>query len=277
MPSICMSPVELSMPVTVRSALMMEGAVPERPVRLSGGLARGVAPMLAGAETGSLLLENMTACLYEVAGVTHHVIIPDFVMDMGAGAAAGGPHASDRGTLFDPHAHPYGNRGKMTVACMKPHAVVDFHHVAITAPISSENNRAGGGSADRSAPGAGKIHPRMKGVAAGKGVEPGAEAAGKVEIRAVDRQRQRNMAHLLGEAAQLVQDGAALKIRCIEAAVVKPIHFDPVERDFRTTYTFIGLVLELSGVDAGALDDVAQASHVANQRVSGFVHQQGLG
>src|SRR5579863_5478392 len=130
MPSICMSPVELSVPVTVRSALMIEGAVPERPSRLGGVLAAGAMPMLTGEGTGSLLLlENMTACLYEVAGVTHHVIIPDFVMDMGPGAAAGGPYASDRGTLFDPHAYPYGNRGKMTVACMKPHAVVDFHHV----------------------------------------------------------------------------------------------------------------------------------------------------
>ena len=89
------------MPVTVRSALMMEGAVPERPMRLGAGLAAGAAPMLTGGETGSLLLlENMTACLYEVAGVTHHVIIPDFVMDMGSGAAAGGTHASDRGTLW---------------------------------------------------------------------------------------------------------------------------------------------------------------------------------
>src|SRR6202012_1194717 len=101
-------------------------------------------------------------------------------------AAAGGPLVADRGTFFDPHAHPYGNRGKMTVACMKPHAMVDFHHVAVTTPISCENNRAGGGGADRRTPGAGKIHARMKGIAAGKGVKPGTETAGKIEIRAVD-------------------------------------------------------------------------------------------
>src|SRR6185437_5159331 len=158
---------ELSVPVTVRSALMMEGTVPDRLVRLGWGLARGAAPMLAGGGTGSLLLlENMTACLYEVAGVTHHVIIPDFVMDMGPRAAAGGPYASDRGALFDLHAHPDGNLGKMTVACMKPHAVVDFHHVAITASRSCENNRPGGGGVDRHTPGAGKIHARMKSIVA---------------------------------------------------------------------------------------------------------------
>src|ERR1700757_3863494 len=100
MPSICMSPVELSVPVTVRSALIMEGTVPDRPVFLGAALTRGAAPMLAGGSTGSLLLlENMTACLYEIAGVTHHVIIPDFVMDMGACASTGGPYAPDRGTL----------------------------------------------------------------------------------------------------------------------------------------------------------------------------------
>src|SRR5579863_7621590 len=142
MPSICMSPVELSVPVTVRSALMIEGAVPERPSRLGGVLAAGAMPMLTGEGAGSLLLlENMTACLYEVAGITHGVIIPDFVMNMRPGAAACGPHTPDRGAFLDPHAHPYANLGKMTVACMKPQAVVDFHHVAVTTACTCENYR----------------------------------------------------------------------------------------------------------------------------------------
>src|SRR6185312_10380715 len=116
-----------------------------------------------------------TACLYEVARVTHHVIIPDFVVDVGAGTAPGGPHASDRGTFFDPHAHFHGNPGKMTVTCMKPHTVVDFHHVAVTASGSGENDGPGGGGADRGAPGAGEIHARVEGIVAGEGVYPGAE------------------------------------------------------------------------------------------------------
>ena len=50
-----------------------------------------------GTEVVSLpLLENMAACLYEVARIAHDVVVPDLVMDMRSGAAAGRADAPDR-------------------------------------------------------------------------------------------------------------------------------------------------------------------------------------
>ena len=101
----------------MRSALMIEGAerARGRAWRCAGRLRhRG-----AGRRSVSLLLlENMAASLYEVARVSHDVIIPDFVMDMRAGAAAGGPDVSDRRAFGDLRADLHCNRGKMAVACM---------------------------------------------------------------------------------------------------------------------------------------------------------------
>src|SRR6476661_3149088 len=85
-PSICMSPVEARVPFITISALMIEGADSGRPRLGAGGGATG-----AGVSGRSLLLllENMTASLYEVVRVLDGVIVPDFVMDMRTGAASG--------------------------------------------------------------------------------------------------------------------------------------------------------------------------------------------
>src|SRR5271169_1567031 len=82
-PSIWMSPVEVSVPVTTRSLLMMDGA-DERPARLTEEGAGA-----AGADVGPLsllLLENMAASLDESARISHDIGEPHFVVDMGPGA-----------------------------------------------------------------------------------------------------------------------------------------------------------------------------------------------
>jgi hypothetical protein len=49
--------------------------------------------MGCGAAIASLfLLENMAARLYESVGVLYGVVVPDFIMDMRAGAAACGAY-----------------------------------------------------------------------------------------------------------------------------------------------------------------------------------------
>src|SRR5665213_1335566 len=162
-PSIWMSPFDTRVPVTVRSALMIEGAV-LRPTRLGGN--NGAAEMLGAGIMASLLLENMAACLYEIARVAYDIIIPDLIMNMRAGAAAGGPHAPDNRALAHLGAHRHGNLGKMTIACMHAKTMVDFHHVAVTAAISCKNHHARRGRGDRGAPRAGEIQAWVKGVMA---------------------------------------------------------------------------------------------------------------
>ena len=48
-----------------------------------------------------LLLENMAACLDEIAGVSHDIVIPDFIMDMRPGAAARGTESSEGGAFVE--------------------------------------------------------------------------------------------------------------------------------------------------------------------------------
>src|ERR1051326_3810523 len=93
-----MSPVEVSVPLTTRSALMIEGAAP-RPGRLAG--AGGGAIMVAAGSWSFGLLENMRACLYEIAGIAHDVVEQDFVMDMRPGGTAGGPDPAQSRPLGD--------------------------------------------------------------------------------------------------------------------------------------------------------------------------------
>src|SRR5580704_16305544 len=119
LPSIWISPVEVRVPRTVRSELMIEGAMP-RDGRLGRGGAAGL-PRLrgAGAGTGSLgLLENMSACLDEVAGIAHDVVEPDFVMDMRTGAAPGGTNASNFRAPGHLHAGAHQDRGQMPITCV---------------------------------------------------------------------------------------------------------------------------------------------------------------
>src|ERR1700742_4155082 len=82
-PSIWMSPVEVSVPLTTRSALMMDGA-DERAARLADGTLEA---FKGGGGAASFLLENMAACLDKGARVSHHVVVPDLVMHVRSGAA----------------------------------------------------------------------------------------------------------------------------------------------------------------------------------------------
>ena len=59
--------------------------------------------------------------------------------------------------------------------------MVDFDHIAVTAAIARENHGARRGGMHHGAPGTGEIDARMEGIAAGEGIDAGAEAAGPFE------------------------------------------------------------------------------------------------
>src|ERR1700749_3375920 len=100
-PSIWMSPVEVSVPLITMSALMMEGAAIWR-ARLGAGIEGMTGINGWGAGAASLgLLENMAACLDEVVGVLHDVVVPDFVMHMRSGGATGRADMDDAGAFAD--------------------------------------------------------------------------------------------------------------------------------------------------------------------------------
>src|SRR5262245_52639624 len=87
-PSTWMSPVELSVPFTTRSALMIDGAE-ERAARLSGGTLGE-----AGAE--SFLLENMAPRLDKGSRISDDLVVPDLVVHVRSGAAPRRSEPSDR-------------------------------------------------------------------------------------------------------------------------------------------------------------------------------------
>src|SRR5512146_1343812 len=72
-PSIWISPVEVSVPVTTRSALMIDGA-DERMGRLAcWDVGCGAEDGAAACGVSLLLLENMAACLDKSARIPHHI------------------------------------------------------------------------------------------------------------------------------------------------------------------------------------------------------------
>src|SRR5690349_16788588 len=117
----------------------MEGAA--RPWARLGGAAVGAGG--GGAGTSLLLLENMAAGLDEVAGISGHVVVPDFIMDMRSGAASGGADASQIGAFSHPASHPHTDGGEMAVAGVDAIAVIDLHHIAIAAAIAGKDHGAG--------------------------------------------------------------------------------------------------------------------------------------
>src|SRR5579859_6058864 len=168
------------------SALMMEGADAVR-VRLDAA---------AGAAAGWVslfLLENMMAGLDEIIGILHTVVIPDFVMDMRAGAASGRANPSEPCALADPRPHPHAHRGQVGITRMDAVTVIDFHHIAITAAITGEHHHTGRGGMHHTAPRTGEIDAGMKGITAGEGIDPRTKSAGSVEIHPRDRRAQRHM------------------------------------------------------------------------------------
>src|SRR5690348_13564742 len=153
----------------VISALTIEGADAAR---------RDAAGAGAAGWLSLLLLENMVPRLDEIIRVLHAIVVPDFVMDMGPGAAPCRTHPSHPGAFADLRSHPHAHRGKMGIARVDAIAVIDFHHIAVTAAIAREHDQARRGRVHDAAPGTGEIDAGMKGVAAGEGIDPGPEAAG---------------------------------------------------------------------------------------------------
>src|SRR4051812_7147031 len=111
-----MSPVEVKVPVTTRSALIMEGAAARVAAVRFGccwactgtGAATGVAVAASGEVSLGLL--NMTACLNESARISHCIRQPHLIVDMRTGAATGGSEPSHRHALTDPSANAHQNR-----------------------------------------------------------------------------------------------------------------------------------------------------------------------
>src|SRR4051812_32394072 len=123
-PSIWMSPVDVSVPLTIRSALMIEGAAEDRPgARLGAGAGAAFIIGMAGGESLGLL-ENMAACLDEIAGVTHDVIEPNFVMNMRPGGAPCRADPAKRRALIDPGAQFHRDRRQMSVTGANAETVI---------------------------------------------------------------------------------------------------------------------------------------------------------
>src|SRR6185312_14448825 len=143
-----MSPVEVSVPLTERSALMMEGAAAPRPAgrRGAAGAAAFNTGMAGAASFG--LLENMAARLNEIGGIAHDVFKPDFVMNMRSGGTPGGPDPPQDRALGQSCALFHADGGKMAIAGAQAEAVIDFHHIAIGAAIAGEYDGAGRGDGD---------------------------------------------------------------------------------------------------------------------------------
>src|SRR6185437_1006397 len=171
-PSIWMSPVDVSVPLTTRSAEMIEGAE-ERAARLAGGTLAGT-----GGGAATFLLENMAACLDKGARIAHDVVVPDLIMDMRSGAAPGRSEFSD-GRAFR-HLRPdvNENRRHMAVSGMDSEAMVNFNHVSVAAPVARVHNRTWCRCRDERTPRAREIDARMEGIVSGKRIDTGAEAAG---------------------------------------------------------------------------------------------------
>src|SRR5579871_321038 len=101
-----MSPLEVSVPFTTRSELIIEGAA-LRPGRLRdwGGGAAG-----AAAAADSFLLENMSTSLNKSARVTDNVVVPDLVMNVRSGAPPRRSEPSDGCAFGYLSAYLYENR-----------------------------------------------------------------------------------------------------------------------------------------------------------------------
>src|SRR3974390_1840879 len=82
-PSIWMSPVDVNVPLTTRSELMMDGTL-VRMARLPGGAPAGGAGIACGGAVSlsRLLLENMAACLDKPTRIPHHISQPHFIVDV---------------------------------------------------------------------------------------------------------------------------------------------------------------------------------------------------
>src|SRR5450755_4323844 len=107
-PSTWMSPVEVRVPFTTRSALMMDGAA-LRPVRLRG--CNGVdAAAAADAAAVSFLLENMSACLDKSARIADDVIVPDLIVNMRSGTPPRRSEPADRCAFGDLRPYLHENR-----------------------------------------------------------------------------------------------------------------------------------------------------------------------
>src|SRR5258706_4698506 len=195
-----MSPVDTSVPFTTRSAPMIEGAA-ARAARLCGCAAE------TGAAEASFLVENMSSSLDERARVSHHVVIPDFVVDVRPGAAPGRTKSSDRSSHRHVRSYLHQNGGQMAVACVDTETMVDFHHIAVAATLSGVDHRARSGGFDQRAPWSGKVDTGMKRILPGYRIEAPTEPARPLELRTADRRGQRYVTHCRKQRVHLIENG----------------------------------------------------------------------
>src|SRR5580692_7776138 len=147
-PSIWMSPVDVSVPLTTRSLLMMDGT-DERVALLPWGPCGTLGTAGGALSLSRLLLENMAPCLDKLARISQHIGQPHFVVHVRPGASPCRPEFSNGRTFndFGSNAHEY--RRKMTITCAESISVVDLDHIPIAAARAGPDNRAGCRCGDR--------------------------------------------------------------------------------------------------------------------------------
>src|SRR6266566_8527372 len=137
LPSIVTSPAETSVPRTINSALMTEGTPPLRVARLAGAAGGGVT-----AASGSLVFENIVACLDELARISHRIVVPHFIVNMRSGAAPRRSEFADDRALFDGGSNLHQYLGQMTVSRPDTITMINFHGVSVGALRPGEDDNA---------------------------------------------------------------------------------------------------------------------------------------
>src|SRR5215471_7646616 len=188
-PSICMSPTEVSEPLTTRSALMIDGVDAPGLIERFCCARLGCGGGGAACADSLLLLENMSSGLDEVARIARHVFVRDLIVNMRSGAAPRRSELPDWRALLNSSADAHEDRGKMPVARVNSIAMVNFDQISVAASFSRVDNGARGGCIHIGAPRTSEIDTRVERMVSGKRINPRSKAAGAAEFIAMNRDR----------------------------------------------------------------------------------------
>src|SRR5215471_3514492 len=139
-PSICMSPTEVSEPLTTRSALMIDGVDAPGLIERFCCARLGCGGGGAACADSLLLLENMSSGLDEAARIARHVFVRDLVVNVRSRTAPCRPELSDRRSLLNFSADTHQDRGKMSVARVNSITMVNFDQISVSAFVSRPYN-----------------------------------------------------------------------------------------------------------------------------------------